>query len=234
MSVGEKSFFEKLPEDWQEVLHGYMISAERRALEDFLAEEYHTQRIFPTACDLFTAFRLTPFRKVRVVIFGQDPYPGENQAHGLSFSVRKGVPIPRSLKNIFKELNADIGCSIPESGDLTAWAEQGVLLLNDVLTVRAHSPMSHRGKGWELFTDSVLQVLAKDRDGLVFVLWGNAARAKAGRIDTGRHHVIESAHPSPLSARHGFFGSRPFSRINEILGEEGKIRWDLTDLGNHG
>jgi uracil-DNA glycosylase len=178
---------------------------------------------------MFAAFDHTPFERVRVVILGQDPYHGPGQAHGLCFSVRRGTPPPPSLENIMKELHDDVGVAIPPHGDLTAWAERGVLLLNTVLSVRAHQPMSHRDKGWERFTDEVIRRLDRDREGLVFVLWGSAAGSKAAMIDRAKHHVIASPHPSPLSAHRGFFGSKPFSKINAWLvarGEEA-IDWSL-------
>ena len=181
---------------------------------------------------MFTALRLTPYLEVAVVILGQDPYHDDNQAHGLAFSVRPGLTPPPSLKNIFKELKTDVGFRIPNNGYLAPWAEQGVLLLNAVLTVRAHEPNSHKNHGWEKFTDAVLRAVSQKADPVVFVLWGAYARQKAELIDTSRHIIIESAHPSPLSARSGFFGSKPFSKINAALREAGKkpVEWQLPDL----
>jgi uracil-DNA glycosylase len=175
---------------------------------------------------------LTPYEKVSVLILGQDPYHEVGQAHGLCFSVRSDVAIPPSLQNIYKELHDDLGCAIPNNGYLTPWAEQGVLLLNAVLTVRAHQANSHQGKGWEYFTDAVIRAVNDKPDRVVFVLWGAYARKKKPLIDTSRHVIIESAHPSPLSAANGFFGSRPFSKINAALREAGKpeIDWQIPDV----
>jgi uracil-DNA glycosylase len=202
----------------------YMID-----LRAFLSAEIRQHRVYPPGAEMFAAFDHTPFERVRVVILGQDPYHGAGQAHGLCFSVRRGTPPPPSLENIMKELHDDVGVAIPPHGDLTAWAERGVLLLNTVLSVRAHQPMSHRDKGWEKFTDEVIRRLDRDRDGLVFVLWGSAAGGKAAMIDRTRHHVITSPHPSPLSAHRGFFGSKPFSKINAWLVARGEepIDWSL-------
>ncbi len=199
------------------------------ALSAFLAEEEREHRVYPPAPEIFAAFHLTPLDHVRVVVLGQDPYHGPGQAHGLAFSVRAGVPTPPSLRNIYKELRADLGVPLAPHGDLTSWARQGVLLLNTVLTVREHAAHSHRGQGWETFTDAVVEVLNERREGLVFVLWGAHAAQKAARIDRERHHVIASPHPSPLSARRGFFGSRPFSAINAWSAARGEdaIEWRL-------
>jgi len=185
--------------------------------------------VFPPNRDIFNAFWLTPFDQVRVVILGQDPYHGPGEAHGLCFSVRKGTPPPPSLKNIFKELHNELGLPVPEHGDLTRWAEQGVLLLNSVLTVRAHQANSHRGQGWEFFTDRVMKELNDRHEGLVFVLWGSAARKKAAQIDPDRHVILRSPHPSPLSAHRGFFGCGHFRAINEHLRGRGEdpIEWQL-------
>jgi uracil-DNA glycosylase len=179
-----------------------------------------------------TAFRLTPYERIRVVILGQDPYPGPGQAHGLAFSVKPGVAPPPSLLNIFKELASDVGCRIPNNGCLVPWARQGVLLLNAVLTVRAGQPGSHRGKGWELFTDAVIRLVNARRTPVVFVLWGRDARGKAPLIDRRRHAIVEGVHPSPMSAHMGFFGSRPFSRINRALRgfDHPQIDWQIPDL----
>jgi uracil-DNA glycosylase len=200
-------------------------------LQQFITNERTQHQVFPPDERVFTAFDLTPPESVRVVILGQDPYHDVGQAHGLAFSVLPGVKVPASLRNIFKELHADLGCEIPTGGCLTPWAKQGVLLLNTVLTVRAHEANSHRGKGWEAFTDAVIQQLSNRTDPIIFVLWGKPAQAKRTMIDAGNHLVLEAAHPSPLSAYNGFFGSRPFSKINASLRSWGKdeIDWRITD-----
>ena len=189
--------------------------------------EYSTATIYPPAGKIFAAFDSCPFEDVKVVILGQDPYHGFGQANGLSFSVNPGVEIPRSLQNIYKELQSDLGITPPPSGDLSRWAQQGVLLLNATLTVRAGSAGSHQNQGWEEFTDAAVRKLAEEREGLVFILWGAYAQRKGAFIDRSRHCVIESPHPSPLSASRGFFGSRPFSRANDYLSSIGKspIEW---------
>jgi len=199
------------------------------ALWAFLVAEKRKHTVFPPGAEMFNAFALTPFDEVRVVILGQDPYHGPGQAHGLCFSVRKGVRPPPSLQNIFKELHQDLDVPRPAHGELTAWAEQGVLLLNTVLSVRAHSANSHRGQGWEQFTDRVIELLNAEREGLVFVLWGSAAGRKAEMIDDNRHLILRSPHPSPLSAYRGFFGCRHFSQINARLQRQGgaPIDWAL-------
>jgi len=202
-----------------------------KTLRQFVAEERKQGVVYPPKEQEFAALHLTPYEKVSVLILGQDPYHGPNQAQGLCFSVRRGVPPPPSLQNIYKELRDDLGCAIPSHGDLTHWAEQGVLLLNAVLTVRAGQAASHGGKGWETFTDAVIQAVNAKPDRVVFVLWGAYARKKAPLIDTTRHVIIQSAHPSPLSANNGFFGSRPFSKINAALREAGRpeIDWQLPE-----
>jgi len=202
-----------------------------KTLRQFVAEERRQGVVYPPKEQEFAALHVTPFEKVSVLILGQDPYHGPNQAHGLCFSVRRGVPTPPSLQNIYKELRDDVGCAIPTHGDLTYWAEQGVLLLNAVLTVRAGQAASHGGKGWETFTDAVIQAVNAKTERVVFVLWGAYARKKAPLIDTSRHVIIQSAHPSPLSANNGFFGSRPFSKINAALREAGRpaIDWQLPE-----
>lgn len=194
------------------------------------AEKQAGHAVFPAGGDIFRAFELTPFDQVRVVIVGQDPYHGPGQAHGLSFSVPPGVRQPPSLVNIFKELHADLDIDPPDHGNLEGWARQGVLLLNSTLTVQAHNAGSHQGKGWERFTDAVIHRLNRERDGLVFLLWGRYAANKARSVDGSRHLVLRSAHPSPLSAHNGFFGSRPFSKINAYLREHGQteIDWRIT------
>jgi uracil-DNA glycosylase len=223
---------EPIPAGWKKVLAGEIQQPYFKALEDFVTEERQAHTVYPPEGEVFTALRLTPYAGVTVFILGQDPYHDDHQAHGLAFSVRPGVMPPPSLKNIFKELKTDVGCRIPNNGYLTPWAEQGVLLLNAVLTVRAHQPNSHKNKGWEKFTDAVLRAVSDKPDPVVFVLWGSYARKKAELIDTGRHIIVESAHPSPLSARSGFFGSRPFSKINAALRAAGKraVDWQLPDL----
>jgi uracil-DNA glycosylase len=223
---------EPIPDPWQSVLADEVKQPYFQALERFVTDERKTHTVFPPEGEVFTALRLTPYPYVCVCILGQDPYHDDNQAHGLAFSVRPGVTPPPSLKNIFEELKSDVGFRIPNNGYLVPWAEQGVLLLNAVLTVRAHEPNSHKNHGWETFTDAVLRAVTAKPDPVVFVLWGGYARKKASLIDTGRHTIIESAHPSPLSAGSGFFGSRPFSKINAALRAVGKqeVNWQLPDL----
>jgi len=199
-----------LPPSWNAVLADETGKPYFRDLMTFVARERQTRQIFPSDEDLFAAMRLTAYEDVKVVILGQDPYHDTGQAHGLCFSVKPPVKAPPSLRNIFKELKTDLGCTLPAHGDLTPWARQGVLLLNAVLTVVAHHPNSHKGRGWETFTDAVIRKINEKTQPVVFCLWGSYARRKAGLIDTARHFVVEGAHPSPLSARK-FFGSRPFS-----------------------
>jgi len=201
------------------------------SLRAFLGEEKQAGPVFPPGRDIFNAFAYTPFDQARVVILGQDPYHGPGQAHGLCFSVRRGVRPPPSLQNIFKELQADLNCPIPDHGELTHWATQGVLLLNTVLTVRAHQANSHRDQGWERFTDRVIDLLNERREGLVFVLWGSAAGRKASMIDDSKHLILRSPHPSPLSAYRGFFGCGHFSQINAYLERRGQvpIDWRLPE-----
>ena len=220
------------PPTWQPILGAEREKPYFQKLEQFLAEERQAHTIFPPAPEVFSALALTPYDQVRVLVLGQDPYHDNNQAHGLAFSVRPGISTPPSLLNMFKELRDDLGCRMPNNGYLAHWAEQGVLLLNAVLTVRAHTPNSHKNKGWEQFTDAVIQAVSAKSEQVVFVLWGGYAQKKLKLIDAQRHIVIQSAHPSPLSARNGFFGSRPFSRINGILHEAGKaeIDWQIPDL----
>lgn len=217
--------------DWDVVLQEEFIKPYSIKLREFLKKEYEEQTIYPQISDLWTAFHYTPFDEVKVVIVGQDPYHGPGQAHGLSFSVQPGVKIPPSLRNMFKELASDIGCAIPESGTLTGWAQQGVLMLNTVLTVRQGQAHSHRKQGWEIFTDEVIRKLSERDKPIVFILWGRPAQDKKKLIDLTRHAVIESVHPSPLSASRGFLGSRPYSATNEILEawNEGTIDWEKTN-----
>src|ERR1700743_885370 len=216
---------------WLEVLEDEFGKPYMAELKKFLQQEKQAgHTVYPTGSDIFNAFNTTPFDQVKVVILGQDPYHGEHQAHGLSFSVQKGITPPPSLKNIYKELVTDIsGFVIPNHGDLSEWAEQGVLLLNATLTVRDSSPASHQKKGWEEFTDRVIKTISEQKEGIVFILWGSYAQAKAELIDQKKHFIIKSPHPSPFSADRGFFGSKPFSKTNEILVKEGKkpIAWQI-------
>lgn len=198
-----------------------------KQLTEFVHSEYASQKVYPPAKLIFNAFDQCPFEQIKVVILGQDPYHGPGQAHGLCFSVNDGVDFPPSLQNIFKEIHSDIGAPIPQSGNLERWARQGVLLLNATLTVRAHQAGSHQRKGWEQFTDAVIHLVANELDHVVFILWGNYAISKGAFIDTNRHLVLKSVHPSPLSASRGFFGNHQFSTANRYLAEHGKapIQW---------
>lgn len=220
-----------LEPSWLKVLEGEFEKPYMKSLKDFLQQEKQAGfTIYPNGSDIFNAFNHTPFEKVKVVILGQDPYHGVGQAHGLSFSVQKGIVPPPSLKNIYKELADEFpDFKIPNHGELTAWADQGVLLLNATLTVRAHTAGSHQKRGWEQFTDKVITELSEKRTGLIFILWGNYAKQKEALIDKSKHFIISSAHPSPFSAYNGFFGSKPFSKTNEILKKEGKeeINWQV-------
>jgi uracil-DNA glycosylase len=215
--------------DWNPLLRGEFDKTYWVELHDFLATERARANVYPPAADTFAALHLTPFADTRVLILGQDPYHGAGQAHGLCFSVRHGVAPPPSLVNILKELESDLGCPPPDHGCLEAWARDGVLLLNAVLSVRAGAAASHAGKGWETFTDEVIRAVDAKPERVVFILWGAYARRKKALIDTSRHVVIESAHPSPLSAHNGFFGSRPFSRANAALEAAGRppVHWCL-------
>lgn len=206
-----------IEESWKERLSGEFEKDYFKRLVSFVKEEYQRGKVYPPGPNIFRAFDVCPFDKVKVVILGQDPYHEPRQAHGLSFSVQDGVPYPPSLVNIFKEIESDLGKPVPKSGDLTRWAEQGVLLLNATLTVRAHQAGSHQNKGWEEFTDAVIHRLAEEREHLVFILWGSYAQRKGAFIDTSKHLVLKSAHPSPLSAFRGFFGNKHFSKANEYL-----------------
>ncbi|MBO9130136.1 uracil-DNA glycosylase [Bacillus sp. 165] len=223
-----------LKNDWWPLLQEEFEKPYYKELQEFLKHEYATQIVYPDMNDIFNALNYTSYTDTKVVILGQDPYHGPNQAHGLSFSVNPGVRIPPSLQNIFKELHNDIGCHIPNHGSLVKWAQQGVLLLNTVLTVRKGEANSHKGKGWELFTDRVIELLNEREKPVVFVLWGNPAQKKMRLITNKQHYFIKSVHPSPLSAHRGFFGSKPFSHINTYLqsiGEE-PIDWEVPDIQN--
>lgn len=220
-----------LGNDWDEILRDDFAAPSYLKLREFLKEEYASRRIFPPMNDIYNCFRLTPFSAVKAVILGQDPYHNPGQAMGLSFSVPEGVQPPPSLVNIYKELQEELGIPPAQSGDLTKWARRGVLLLNTALTVRAYSANSHRGRGWEIFTDSVIKKLSDGRENLVFFLWGGNARGKKSLIDGKKHLVLECAHPSPLSAFAGFFGCGHFKKCNEYLAAHGiePIDWDLND-----
>ena len=216
---------------WDEALE-HLFSDERyKKIRQFLKQEYSTHVVYPDMYDLYNCFRFTPLKEVRAVILGQDPYHEPGQAHGLCFSVRPGTPLPPSLKNIFKEIESDLGIKEPECGDLTKWAREGVLLLNTTLTVREHAANSHAGCGWQWFTDGVIETVSDRCENVAFILWGRNARSKKPLIDGAKHLIIESAHPSPLSAYYGFFGSRPFSKTNEYLKahSRGEIDWNLND-----
>lgn len=221
----------RLHPSWLARLGGEFEQPYMVGLRQFLVEEKARGPVYPPGAEIFAAFDHTPFDRVRVVVLGQDPYHGPGQAHGLCFSVRRGVPPPPSLVNIYKELAADLGFRPPGHGELTAWADRGVLLLNATLTVRAHQAGSHQGKGWETFTDRAVEALATEREGLVFLLWGSYAQKKAARIDRRRHHLLASPHPSPLSADRGFFGCRHFSRTNQYLRSRGEpeLDWSLPE-----
>jgi len=218
-----------LTTDWNQVLSSEFSQSYWYALQDFVTRERSQFQVFPSREDVFNAFELTSLADTRIVILGQDPYHGPGQAHGLAFSVQQGTRIPPSLRNIYKELATDIGCPIPSHGDLTSWAHQGVLLLNTTLTVRSGEAASHQGHGWEQFTDQIIRELNDKTEPIVFFLWGASSRKKSTLINQQRHVIIESAHPSPLSVRHGFFGSRPISRANTALIENGRepINWSL-------
>lgn len=215
--------------DWLEPLKPEFQKPYYRKLFQRVSEEYSTRKVFPAADDIFNAFHLTPLSKVKVVILGQDPYHNNGQAHGLCFSVKKGVDIPPSLVNIYQELHDDLGCTIPDHGYLTKWAEQGVLMLNTVLTVRAHQANSHRGIGWEEFTDAAILTLNSQDRPIVFILWGAPAQRKEKMLTNPNHLILKAPHPSPLSAYRGFFGSRPFSQTNTFLEEHGMepVDWQI-------
>ncbi|MBD3810126.1 MAG: uracil-DNA glycosylase [Sulfuricurvum sp.] len=216
-------------ESWKAALKAEFAHPYMEELKTFLVEEKKHYTIFPQGSHIFNAFNSTPFESVKVVILGQDPYHGAGQAHGLSFSVQQGIPLPPSLQNIFRELVSDIRCPYPKSGDLSHWAEQGVLLLNTLLTVREGEPYSHKERGWERFTDQVIKTLSDQREHIVFILWGAPAGKKSALIDESKHLILKAPHPSPLSSYRGFFGSKPFSRTNDYLQRYGKapIEWSL-------
>ena len=217
--------------DWNPLLRDEFDKPYWRELQEFVNAERAHNEVYPAAEEVFAALHLTPHASVKALILGQDPYHGPRQAHGLCFSVREGVPKPPSLDNIFEELRDDIGAAVPSHGSLEHWARQGVLLLNATLTVRARRAGSHQGKGWETFTDEVIRVVNDKADRVVFVLWGGSARRKKSLVDVDRHTVIESPHPSPLSAHNGFFGSKPFSRANRALIEAGRepVDWAIPE-----
>ena len=216
-----------LDNDWDEILKDEFKKEYYLKLREFLKAEYRSREIFPNMYDIFNALKLTSYKDTKVLILGQDPYHDIGQAHGLAFSVKPGIKTPPSLLNIYKEIKDEYGYDIPSSGYLESWSKQGVLLLNTVLTVRAHQPNSHKNMGWEIFTDEIIKILNKREDPIIFVLWGANARSKKQFIDTRRHFVLEAPHPSPLSAHRGFFGCNHFKKINDILGSLGKdaIDW---------
>ncbi|MBE7143621.1 uracil-DNA glycosylase [Bacillus paranthracis] len=221
-----------LKNDWEPLLAPEFEKEYYRKLADFLKEEYSTHVVYPKKEDIFNALEYTSYENTKVVILGQDPYHGPNQAHGLSFSVQPGIKTPPSLLNMYKELRDEYGYDIPNNGYLVKWAEQGVLLLNTVLTVRQGEANSHKGKGWEHFTDRVIELLNEREKPVIFILWGRHAQAKKKLITNTKHHIIESVHPSPLSARRGFFGSKPYSKVNTILANMGEreIDWEIPNL----
>lgn len=218
--------------DWLAELETEFRKPYYKTLYEFVKTEYNTTQVFPPAAEIFNAFHLTPLSQVKVVILGQDPYHNVGQAHGLCFSVKPEVDIPPSLVNIYKELQDDLGCYIPNNGYLVKWAKQGVLLLNTVLTVRAHQANSHRGKGWEEFTDAAIQALNRQDRPIVFILWGRPAQTKKRMLSNPNHLILEAPHPSPLSAYNGFFGSKPFSQTNRFLQEHGEapIDWQIENI----
>lgn len=218
--------------DWLTELEAEFHKPYYRELYTFVRNEYNTTQVFPPADDIFNAFHLTPLGRVKVVIIGQDPYHNVGQAHGLCFSVKPDVDIPPSLVNIYKELHEDLGCEIPNNGYLVKWAKQGVLMLNTVLTVRAHAANSHRGKGWEEFTDAAIRALNKQDRPIVFILWGRPAQMKEKMLDNPNHLILKAPHPSPLSAYNGFFGSKPFSQTNRFLEAHGEtpIDWQIENV----
>lgn len=224
-----------LKNDWADLLGNEFQEPYYIRLKHFLKQEYASHTVYPNMHDIFNALHYTSYADTKVVILGQDPYHGPGQAHGLSFSVKPGVPAPPSLQNMFKELQSDLGYPIPDNGCLVRWAEQGVLLLNTVLTVRAGEANSHKGKGWESFTDQVIRLLNEREEPVVFILWGSHAQKKMDLIKEKRHCILRSVHPSPLSSHRGFFGSRPYSRTNEFLQSIGRppIDWQIPDIGRN-
>ena len=230
--MSERSVTLELPESWQPALGAETEKMYYQALIQFLDRERAAHTVFPPEPDVFNALAYTPYEATNVLLLGQDPYHDDGQAHGLCFSVRPGIRPPPSLVNMFAELKSDLGCRVPNNGYLVPWATQGVLMLNAVLTVRAHQANSHKNKGWETFTDAVIRAANARPEPVVFVLWGAYAQKKTALIDSTRHTIIQSAHPSPLSARTGFFGSKPFSAINAALHGAGKpeIDWQIPDL----
>ncbi|HHX61934.1 MAG TPA: uracil-DNA glycosylase [Epulopiscium sp.] len=218
--------------DWDQILKDEFTKDYYIELRGFLEKEYKEQIVLPLRENVFNAFKTTSFKETKVVILGQDPYHGENQSHGLAFSVMPGVRIPPSLRNMFKELHESLGCTMPNNGYLLEWANQGVLLLNTVLTVRLAEPNSHRKKGWEKFTDQVIRVLNEREDPVIFILWGNNAKEKIKMITNDRHPILTAVHPSPLSASRGFFGCNHFAKVNDLLMGEGKvpINWQISDF----
>lgn len=219
----------QIEESWKAVLSEEFNKPYFHNLKTFLVDERQKHTVYPAGINIFNAFAHTPFNKVKVVILGQDPYHGPGQAHGLCFSVPEGIAQPPSLVNIFKEIKTDLGFDIPKSGNLESWANQGVLLLNATLTVRANQAGSHQKKGWEQFTDTVIKTISEQKTGIVFLLWGRFAQDKAQLIDASKHYILKAAHPSPLSAYNGFFGCKHFSKTNEILSQNGNepINWQL-------
>lgn len=217
--------------EWDSLLANEYQKEYFKTLERFVICEYNSKVIFPKISEIYNAFRYTPYNDIKVVIIGQDPYHGENQAEGLCFSVKKGIPKPPSLVNIFKELKDDLGYDIPNNGSLVPWTKEGVLLLNAVLTVEKDKAASHKGRGWEKFTDEVIKIVNKKDTPVVFILWGNYARSKKELITNDKHYIIESAHPSPLSCYNGFFGSKPFSKTNQFLISNGikPVNWEIKD-----
>lgn len=218
--------------DWLDAIGSEFDKEYYKDLSKFVEEEYSVHKVFPNVDDVFSAFHYTPLQEVKVVILGQDPYHNDGQAHGMSFSVKKGIKTPPSLVNIYKELNSDLGFPIPNNGYLEKWAKQGVLLLNTVLTVRAHNANSHQGRGWERFTDAVIQAVNEQDRPIVFLLWGKPAQMKKKMLNNPKHLILEAPHPSPLSAYRGFFGSKPFSKTNEFLIQNNiqPIDWQIEDV----
>ncbi len=222
----------KFGNSWDDILADEFNEPYYLKLREFLKSEYSTKYIYPSMYDIYNAFKLTDYNDVKIVILGQDPYHGEGEAHGLAFSVKKGIAIPPSLKNIYKELNSSLGCYIPNNGFLEKWARQGVLLLNTALTVVKDSPNSHKNVGWEIFTDRVIKLLNKRDKRVIFILWGSNAKSKAMLIDQSKHMVLSSVHPSPLSANRGFFGCGHFKKANEELARMGEtpIDWQIENI----